>query len=161
MKQPVPAEPSACRERAVLGHEPRRGCNGAFAFHPVRRAEPAPATRPAPELDRHAREEQERAGARLGHRRRAAKPDPREAVAVLADILDRDGSQQSATTTRRQALADADHLAALRAIWQGETKNLRTQQYKKIVTAMPQDAPLNGRIGPEIPISPSGRSLDD
>ena len=107
--------------------------NRAFVFTRPRRAEPTPGTRSAPELDRHARAEQERAGAPLSHQQHPAKPDPREAVAVLADILGRDGSQQSATTTRRQALADADHLAALHAIWQGETTGLRTQRYKNLV----------------------------
>ena len=40
---------------------------------------------------------------------------------MLAGVLDRDGQQQSATQTRGQALADADHLAILHAIWAAET----------------------------------------
>src|ERR1700736_1797384 len=38
---------------------------------------------------------------------------PGTAVGVLASVLDRDGQQASATQTRQQALADADHLAVL------------------------------------------------
>ena len=40
---------------------------------------------------------------------------------MLACVLDRDGQQHSATQTRNQALADADHLAILHAIWAAET----------------------------------------
>jgi hypothetical protein len=40
---------------------------------------------------------------------------------VLAGVLDRDGQQHSATQTRNHALADADFLAILHAIWTAET----------------------------------------
>ena len=49
---------------------------------------------------------------------------------MLAGVLDRDGQQQSATQTRNQALADADHLAILHAIWAAETTPARDQAYR-------------------------------
>ena len=43
------------------------------------------------------------------------------ALGVLCAVLDHDGQQISATQTRNQALADADHLALLHAIWTAES----------------------------------------
>ena len=54
---------------------------------------------------------------------------------MLADVLDRDGQQLSATQTRQQALADADHLAILHAIWTAETTPAREQRYRDLLTA--------------------------
>ena len=62
----------------------------------------------------------------------AATP-PGEALAVLAGVLDRDGQQHSATQTRNQALADADHLAILHAIWAAETTPARDQRYRALL----------------------------
>ena len=84
-------------------------------------ADPAPGPRPAPELARYDR----RAAARGGPAAPAATPA--DALAVLAGVLDRDGQQHSATQTRSQALADADHLAILHAIWAAETTPARDQ----------------------------------
>jgi conjugative relaxase-like TrwC/TraI family protein len=111
-------------------------CNQVFAFtRPRNLPEPQPGTRPAPELARHAQVQRERAGQPPDPRVPPDMPEPRDALAVLADVLQRDGSQQSATSTRRQALADADHLATLNAIWQGETSALTTQRYRSCVAA--------------------------
>jgi len=111
-------------------------CNQVFAFtRPRNLPQPQPATRPAPELARHTRVQRERAGQPPSRRVPPTRPGPRETLAVLADVLARDGSQQSATSTRRQALADADHLAALNAIWQGETSELTTRRYRDCVAA--------------------------
>ena len=52
---------------------------------------------------------------------------------MLAGVLDRDGQQHSATQTRRQALADADHLAILHAIWAAETTPARDQPYRDLL----------------------------
>ena len=54
---------------------------------------------------------------------------PGGVVGVLAGVLDRDGQQLSATQTRQQALADADHLAVLHALWTAETAPARQQRY--------------------------------
>ena len=86
-------------------------------------ADPAPGPRPAPELARY-----DRRAAPGGPAAPAATPaDP---LTVLAGVLDRDGQQQSATQTRNQALADADHLAILHAIWAAETTPARDQAYR-------------------------------
>ena len=89
-------------------------------------ADPAPGPRPAPELAR--------------YDRRGTGPDPvtsatttGEALAVLASVLDRDGQQRSATQIRNQALADADHLAILHAIWAAETTPAREQRYRDLL----------------------------
>jgi hypothetical protein len=109
--------------------------NRAFVF--TTRAEPADSaagTVPAPELERHRQLQRERGGEPLA-RSRLPSNHTRDARAVLGDMLDRDIEQQSATTTLRQSLADADHLARLHAIWDGETGPLRRQQYLASVLA--------------------------
>ena len=85
-------------------------------------ADPAPGPRPAPELARY-----DRRAAPGGPAAPAATPAG--PLAVLAGVLDRDGQQHSATQTRNQALADADHLAILHAIWAAETTPARDQAY--------------------------------
>ena len=52
---------------------------------------------------------------------------------MLAGVLDRDGQQRSATQTRNLALADADHLALLHAIWTAETTPARDQRYRDLL----------------------------
>ena len=84
-------------------------------------ADPAPGPRPAPELARY-----DRHAAPGGL---AAPATPADPLTVLAGLLDRDGQQRSATQTRDQALADADHLALLHAIWTAETTPARDQAY--------------------------------
>jgi AAA domain/TrwC relaxase len=97
-----------------------------------KRADPVPGPRPAPELARYDR----RATADSGPATPAAAPaDP---VTVLTGVLDRDGQQHSATQTRNQALADADHLAILHAIWAAETTPARDQAYRdRLMNALP------------------------
>ena len=94
-------------------------------------ADPVPGPRPAPELARYDR----RAAAPGGPAAAAAPADP---LTVLAGVLDRDGQQQSATQARGQALADADHLALLHAIWAAETIPARDQAYRdRLMNALP------------------------
>jgi hypothetical protein len=103
---------------------------------PARPADPAPGTRPAPELDRYDRARQERDG--LPPAQAAAgtsSPDPREPIAVLADVLGRDGAELSASATRQRNLANADHLAILHAIWAAETRDARHDRYRELVMA--------------------------
>jgi hypothetical protein len=112
--------------------------NLAFLFTtPTRPADPQPGTRPAPELSRYERIRQERTGhlppeptpASLGN------ADPREPIAVLADVLGRDGAELSASTIRQRNLANADHLGTLHAIWTGETTAARHDHYRDLVLA--------------------------
>ena len=95
-------------------------------------ADPAPGPRPAPELARYDKHTTAQ----------AAGPDPaaepagtRDALGVLADVLQRDGQQLSASQTWQQALADADHLAILHAIWTDQTAPAREQHYKDLLLA--------------------------
>ena len=74
--------------------------NTAFVFTtPSRPADPQPGTRPAPELDRYEHIRREREGILPAQAAAAGpgSPDPREPIAVLADVLDRDGAELSAS----------------------------------------------------------------
>ena len=93
-------------------------------------ADPAPGSRPAPELARY-----DRRAAGSGGRSAATTG---EAVAVLAGVLARDGQHRSATQIRNQALADADHLAIWHAIWAAETTPARQRRYEDLLmSALP------------------------
>jgi len=111
--------------------------NLAFVFTiPAGPADPQPGTRPAPELSRYERLRRERAGY-LPDEPSPASPDQaaqREPIAVLADILSRDGAEHSASAVRQRNLASADHLATLHAIWTTET-TARHDRYRDLVTA--------------------------
>ena len=111
--------------------------NLAFVFTtPPKVADPQPGTRAAPELDRYERIRREREG--LLPAQPAAGPgnaDPREPIAVLADVLDRDGAELSASEIRRRNLANADHLGILNAIWAAETRGAREDRYRELVMA--------------------------
>lgn len=56
-------------------------------------------------------------------------------MGVLAEVISRDGEQLLATQTWQQALAGADHLAVLHAIWIAETAPAREQRYRQLLTA--------------------------
>jgi conjugative relaxase-like TrwC/TraI family protein len=111
--------------------------NLAYVFTtPARPADPQPGTRPALELKRYDRTRRERQGVP------AAQPapgpgghEPLEPLAVLADVLSRDGAELSATQTRRRNLANADHLAVLHAIWTAEIQAPRHDRYRELVMA--------------------------
>ena len=112
--------------------------NLAFVFTaPSRPADPQPGTRAAPELGRYDLTRRERAGHRLTQLFRAqpAQPEQREPIAVLADVLGRDGAELSASVVRQRNLADVDHLAILNAIWTAETQAARHDRYRELVTA--------------------------
>jgi hypothetical protein len=87
---------------------------------PADPAEQDPGTRPAPDLQHAAVLAAEREGRPLPPIP-PESPGAREGLAVLAGIVSRDDQQVSATAYQRRALADADHLAALNAIWTDQT----------------------------------------
>ena len=107
--------------------------NHAYVFTASpKRADLVPGPRPAPELVRYDTISAERAGDPA-----PATPPATAgtALGVLAAVLERDGQQRSATQARHQALADADHLALLHAIWIAETSPAREQRYRDLLAA--------------------------
>src|SRR6202023_3595737 len=93
--------------------------------------EQAPGPRPAPELARYDPPTAEWKGQPVS----TAAAETRDALGVLAVVLERDAQQQSASQTWQQALADADHLAILNAIWTAETTPAREQHYRDLLLA--------------------------
>jgi hypothetical protein len=105
--------------------------NIAFVFTtPPRPADPQPGTRSAPELDRYKHIRNERDGLLPGQAPAPGpgNPDPREPIAVLSDVLDRDGAELSTSHTRQTNLANADHLATLTTIWTAETRTAQNDR---------------------------------
>jgi hypothetical protein len=126
------------RQHAYVAMSRGTDANYAYVFTiSPKRADLVPGPRPAPELARYDQIHAERDGVR------APAPRPASlgtALGVLASVLDRDGQQASATQTRQQALADADHLAVLHAIWTAETAPARQQRYRaQLAAALPPE----------------------
>ena len=121
------------RQHAYVALTRGTDANLAYVFTTSpKRADPVPGPRPAPELARYDQIHAERADQSAS----ATEPaPPGTALGVLAGVLDRDGQQLSATQTRQQALADADHLAVLHAIWTAETAPARQQRYRDLLLA--------------------------
>jgi conjugative relaxase-like TrwC/TraI family protein len=117
--------------------------NVAFVFTtPPNVADPAPGARPAPDLDRYEHTRRERAGylPAPNPREQPERADQREPIAVLADVLGRDGAELSASAIRQRNLANADHLGILHAIWTAETTAARHDRYRELViAALPPD----------------------
>jgi hypothetical protein len=92
---------------------------------------------PAPELDRYDRLHREGAGYPPGLAAAAEQGGPRQRgpLAVLADVLGRDGAELSASQIRQQNLANADHLAVLNSMWIAETRAARQDRYRDLVMA--------------------------
>jgi hypothetical protein len=111
--------------------------NLAYVFTtPACPADPRPGTRTAPELRRYDRIRHEQQGFPATQPTSdPSAPQPREPIAVLADVLCRDGTELSATETRRRNLANADHLAVLHAIWAAETAGARYDRYRELIMA--------------------------
>jgi len=101
-----------------------------FALSP-KIADPVPGPRPAPELARYDRLTDQPGDSGPT----AAADDAKDPLGVLAEVLDRDGEQQSASQTWQRALSDADHLAVLHAIWTAETTPAREQRYAELLAA--------------------------
>jgi hypothetical protein len=81
----------------------------------------------------------ERAGLPDAAARPASARGPRDARSVVADVLERDDSQESALEVRETELADAEHLGRLDVIWQGETRAARISRYQEAVRqALPE-----------------------
>ncbi len=121
------------RQHAYVALTRGTDANHAYVFTASpKRADPVPGPRPAPELARYDKIHAERVGVSAPA---TASAEPGTALSVLAAILDRDGQQHSASQTRSQALADADHLALLHTIWTAETGLAREQRYRNLRAA--------------------------
>ena len=136
------------REWAYVGMS--RGRDGNYAYvttEPARIADPAQGVRPAPELARHERLERERAG-RPEPEQQVQSELAREPIAVLSDVLENEGAEYSALEVQRRNLANADHLAKLYVIWDGETAGAISGRYERLLREhLPEgwkDAELSG-----------------
>jgi hypothetical protein len=119
------------RQHAYVALTRGTDANYAYVFTTSpKRADPVPGPRPAPELARYDHFHAERDGVGASVTRPAL---PGRALGVLAGVLDRDGRQLSATQARRQALANADHLAVLHAIWADQNAPAREQRYRELL----------------------------
>jgi len=122
---------SAAQQHAYVALTRGTDANLAYVFTASpKTADPAPGPRPAPELARYDRIHAERADLPAPA---SAPAVPDTALGVLTAVLNQDGQQQSAIQTRHQALADADHLAILHAIWTAETTPAREQHYRDLL----------------------------
>ncbi len=128
-------------EALVTGTEPRewlytamtRGWrqNTARAITQPTRADPAPGTRPDPELARQRGVDRERAG--LPAEPTQKEEYDREPVAVLADCMDRIEAEQAARAYQRERLANADHLSMLHARWADLTGRADRERYRGLL----------------------------
>jgi conjugative relaxase-like TrwC/TraI family protein len=118
------------RQHAYVALTRGTDANIAYVFtQSPKRADPVPGPRPAPELARYDRITTERTV------ELAAAAAAGEALAVLTAVLERDGQLRSASQTLQQALANADHLALLNAIWTDQTTPARQQRYRNLLAA--------------------------
>ena len=119
------------RQHAYVALTRGTDVNMAYVFTAVpEAADPVPGPRPAPELARYDRITADRDGEPA-----TAAAETGDALRVLAGVLDRDGQQSSASQTWQHALANADHLAILNAIWTAETTPAREQYYRDLLLA--------------------------
>jgi len=88
----------------------------------------------------------ERAGLPVGVGQQ--EPDAREPVAVLADCLGREASEDSATEYQRKSLVRADHLGLLHACWADQVGTADYERYQQIVQeALPEE--WRGQLSPQ------------
>jgi conjugative relaxase-like TrwC/TraI family protein len=111
---------------------------------PQRAADPAPGTRPDPELARAERVERERAG--LPPEAEEQPLHDREPIAILADAMERDDSEESASEYQRRQLANADHLGVLHARWTDLIRKADRERYHQMIqAALPEEH--RGEVG--------------
>jgi hypothetical protein len=99
---------------------------------PVKLSDPKPGTRPAPELARQEGVSAERSGLPVPEAAKQGEPRARERLAVLADVLARDGAEMSALEIQRRNLANADHLARLDAMWRDIVGRIEKDRYRHV-----------------------------
>src|SRR5205823_464267 len=95
-----------------------------------RLADSLPLSRPAPELNRSRKLEQER----QGHLpQRSPQGDLDEGMTVLADVLARDATDLAANEYRERQRSNADHLGQLHAIWMDLTERADAERFRPVV----------------------------
>ncbi|HUY45105.1 MAG TPA: MobF family relaxase [Streptosporangiaceae bacterium] len=127
------------RQGLYVGMSRGREANYAYCVTGFPRAADVRAgSRPAAELERARTLIRERAG--LGPEPAARGPDGggpeaavphRDPVAVLAEVLQRDGAVLSATETLRSELSAADHLGVLGSIWYDQVRNAQVTRFER------------------------------
>jgi hypothetical protein len=94
---------------------------------------------------------------RIQRERDALPPEPaerpcdevRDPIAVLADCMDHDDAEPSASDYRRGALANADHLGVLHARWADLAANADRQRYQRLVNQALPEQYRQDDFGPE------------
>jgi hypothetical protein len=96
-------------------------------------------SRSAPELARARRLTREHEGLGLTEDSGGERAAHRDPVAVLADVMQRDGAVLSATETLRRELANADHLGVLGAIWYDLVRRAQVIRFERVLRhALPE-----------------------
>jgi hypothetical protein len=145
-----------CGEAVFRGGEPRewayvaltrgRERNTARVIAQARAADPGAGTQADPELARADLLSRERLG--LPGEPAKADLDAREPVAVLADCLDRETGEDSATEYQRKSMVRADHLGLLHARWADQVRTADRDRYQGIVReALPEE--WRGKLSPQ------------
>jgi len=132
----------------AVTHEGVKDNDGAKVAIQPREADPRPGTRPDPELARRERLERERAGL-LPEPAEQPDDEVRDPVAVLADCMDRDEAQVSASEYRQRELANADHLGILHARWADLAGTADHQRYHQLVNDSLPEEYRQDDFGPE------------
>jgi len=107
-----------------------------------RQADVREGSRPAPELARARRLAREREGPGLADSPSGSDEQlpHRDPVAVLADVMRRDGAVLSATETLRRELAAADHLGVLGSIWYDLARRAQVIRFERALgEALPEE----------------------
>ena len=105
--------------------------NTAFVICKPRKADPNPEPLPAPELERQATEDR----FREGYTEDVDPEEEREAVAVLSDVIERDGTQLAALELQLRNRSNADHIGALNTVWEDLTKPAQDGRYERMLRA--------------------------
>ena len=121
--------------------------NTAHAITQLAAADPAPGTRPDPELARQRGVDRERAGLPAEPAKR--QEHDREPVAVLADCMDRIEAEPAARAYQREHLANADHLGMLHACWADLTGKADRERYRGLLRDAVPERYRNGLDTPQ------------
>jgi len=107
--------------------------DGQELANPQNAADTAPGTRPDPELARAGRVELERLGLPPDEAERVE--GEREPIAVLADAMEREAAELSATEYQHRQLSNADHLGILGARWADLADRADRQRHARMILA--------------------------